>query len=271
MSLLGFLRKIKKSFSHYTPSVEVLIFRSNLIHNLREYQRQYPSFSFAPVLKSNAYGHGLLQVAQILDDQNVPFFVVDSLYEAIFLRSQGIKSSLLVIGYTSPENIKHCNEFAVTFVITSLEQLREISQKITARQKFHLKIDTGMHRQGILPEQMEAAIEMIRGNELIFLEGICSHFADADGNSEDFTNFQIKQWNAVVEKFKQNFATIKFFHLAATAGTYYSTHVSGNVVRLGIGLYGVNSSPFSKLDLKPVLEMRSIVSSVKSLGQGEPV
>ena len=246
-----------------------MVFENNLIHNLNEYKRHYPGFSFAPVLKSNAYGHGLVQVAQILKNQDFPFFVVDSLYEAIFLRAKGIRSPLLVIGYTSSENIQNNHVPGVTFVITSLEQLQEIGQKITAEKKFHLKIDTGMHRQGILPKQIETIIKIIRSNDLICLEGICSHFADADGNSEEFTNFQITQWNQTVEKFKKNFEAIKFFHISATAGANYSDRLKGNVIRLGIGLYGINTSPFSRLNLKPALEMRSVISSVKNLGKGD--
>jgi alanine racemase len=269
MILLNFLKKIRRSFFRYTPAVEVLLSKNNLLHNLKVHERHYPNFSFAPVLKSNAYGHGLIQIAQILDNQRVPFFVVDSLYEAIFLKNQGIKSPLLVIGYTSPENIRHNRKREIAFTITSQEQLQEIDKKITSRQTFHLKIDTGMHRQGILIDQIETAIRIIKHNEFIYLEGICSHLADADGDNENFTDLQIKQWNEIVDKFQQNFKNIKFFHLAASAGTYFSDRLKGNIIRLGIGLYGINTSPFSKLDLMPVLQMQSVISSVRNLNPGE--
>jgi alanine racemase len=271
MKLLNFLRKIKKSFSDYRPSVEVLIFRENLLHNLNEYRQKYPGLSFAPVLKSNAYGHGLIQIAQILDKEKIAFLVVDSLFEAKALRSEGIKSQIVIMGYTSAENIKGSQISNAAFAITSLEQLREINRNLKNMKRFHLKIDTGMRRQGILPDEIEEAIGIIKQNKYINLEGVCSHLADADNENKDFTQAQIKQWEKAVQICKQNFAAIKFFHLSATAGLDYTNQFFSNVARLGIGLYGINSAPFVKMNLKPVLEMRSIISSVKNIVAGECV
>lgn len=271
MKLLNILRKIKKSFSDYRPSVEVLIYRENLLHNLNEYKQKCPQLYFAPVLKSNAYGHGLIEVARILDKEKIAFLVVDSLFEAKILRNEGIKSQILIVGYTSAENISGSRISNTAFAITSLGQLQEINQKLKNEKKFHLKIDTGMHRQGILPDEIGEAIEIIQQNKYINLEGVCSHLADADNENESFTQFQINQWEKTVQIFKQNFTTIKFFHLSATAGVKYINQFFSNVVRLGLGLYGINPSLFAKMDLKPVLEMRSIVSSVKNVALGECV
>jgi alanine racemase len=97
MKIFDILRKIRKDFSPYENSIEVLIFKDNLLHNLNEYKNKFPDFPFAPVLKSNAYGHGLLEVAKILDKEKVPFFVVDSLYEARLLKAKNIKKYFLII------------------------------------------------------------------------------------------------------------------------------------------------------------------------------
>ena len=269
MKLFNILRKIKKSFSDYRPSVEIFIYRKNLLHNLNEYKRKYPNLAFAPVLKSNAYGHGLIQIAQILDKEDVAFLVVDSLFEAMALRNEGIKTQILVIGYTSAENINGSQLSGVAFAITSLEQLQTIDCGLKNAKKFHLKIDTGMHRQGILPGEIAEAIKIIKRNKDINLKGICSHLADADNENEDFTRLQISRWEKAVSIFKQNFSTIKFFHLSATAGLNYSHQFSSNVARLGLGLYGINPAPLVKMDLKPVLEMHSVVSSIKNIGAGE--
>ncbi|OGN03780.1 MAG: alanine racemase [Candidatus Yanofskybacteria bacterium RIFCSPHIGHO2_01_FULL_43_42] len=249
--------------------MEVRISKNNLAGNLKEYQRQYPKFSFAPVLKSNAYGHGLTLVAQILDKENIAFFVVDSLYEAMILRNEGVKSEILVIGYVSAENIKSTKISNTAFTITSIEQLQELARTITMRVKIHLKVDTGMHRQGVLPNQTEEAIKIIKANKHIELEGVCSHLADADGSDKGFTESQIQRWEQAADLIKSNFSIIKYFHLANTAGTFYSDRGCCNVVRLGIGLYGVNSSPFSKLHLRPVLQMQTIISSIKAIPAGE--
>ncbi len=271
MKLINILRTIKKNFSNYRPSVEVLISRKNLLHNLNAYQEKYPEISFAPVLKSNAYGHGLIEVGRILEKERVAFFVLDSLFEANALRQDGIQTPVLVIGYVSPENIFGSRLSNVAFTITSLEQLREIAEGLKKRKTFHIKIDTGMHRQGILPREIESAMEIIASNKFINLEGVCSHLADADDEDESFTKLQIKQWQNVVESFKRNFENIKFFHLSATAGTQYAQQAFCNVGRLGLGLYGINTAPLAKLDLKPVLQMRSVISSVKTIPAGEYV
>lgn len=270
MKLLRLLRKVKNSFTRYEPSVKVLISKEKLLENLHEYQKNYPNFLFAPTLKSNAYGHGLVPVAEILDTEQVAFLVLDSLYEAMILRSNGIKSELLIIGYTQVKNIKHSKLSGVAFTITSLEQLEEVAVQTSSRVTIHLKVDTGMHRQGILPEQIHAAIEIINNHSHLVLEGVCSHFADADNEDDAFTQTQIKQWKNIVETFSQNFSSIKFFHIAATAGVAHSAGTAGNVVRLGIGLYGINVS-VSPVPLKPVLQMQSIISSVKRVRAGEHI
>lgn len=271
MKLLSFLRKVKDRFTHYKPSVEVLISKTRLVGNLRVYQNKYPKISFAPVLKSNAYGHGLIQIAQILDGKNIPFIVLDSLHEAIILRNNGVKSKILIIGYTRSENIKNSKLLNISFTVTSLEQLEEVAGILSSKTKIHLKVDTGMHRHGILQNQISKSIEIIKTNKFLLLEGVCSHFADADNKDKSFTKIQIEEWKKVVTLFKKNFNTIKYFHVSATAGIYYSDKAYGNVARLGIGLYGINSSPFEKLNLKPVLQMQTIVSSIKQLKQGKYV
>src|SRR5579864_4865378 len=100
------MRSIKKIYHRltgprvdYQPLIEVRVFKDALLHNLHTFQKTYPKFKFAPVLKSNAYGHGLAQVAEILDSQDLPFFMLDTFYEALLLRREGIKTKILILGY----------------------------------------------------------------------------------------------------------------------------------------------------------------------------
>ncbi|HLC95228.1 MAG TPA: alanine racemase, partial [Patescibacteria group bacterium] len=222
MKLLHWLRTIKKHFVHYDPSVKILISKTNLLHNLKEYQKKYPTLLCAPVLKSNAYGHGLIPIAQILDKQQLPFFVLDSLYEAMLLRDAGIHSKILIIGYTSADNIRHSTLAHIAFVITSLEQLQEVANAITTTTTIHLKIDTGMHRQGILPHQIPDALHIIQANTFLSLDGVCSHFADADNPDATFTKSQIVCWEKAVAICKQQCRSIQYFHISATSGALYS-------------------------------------------------
>ena len=136
LKIIDILRNVKKAFSGYSPSVEILISKTSLLHNLNEYKRQYPNLLFAPVLKSNAYGHGLIEVARVLDKEKKAFFVVDSLYEVMVLRNKGIKSPLLIIGYTSPENIVNCKLPNIAFTITDLNQLQTIAKLQPSENQF---------------------------------------------------------------------------------------------------------------------------------------
>jgi len=268
MRFFDFLRSIKRKINYHQPLIEVLIYKNNLLHNLHEFQNKFSKVEFAPVLKSNAYGHGLVEVAKILQNENVPFLVIDSLFEARALRSAGIKKDLLIIGYVRPEEIVKNKLKNVSFVVVSLEQLQEITN---AENKIiiHLKIDTGMHRQGILMSEVDEAIDLIKNNKNLELQGVCSHLADADFENSEFNEKQIEVWNSVVEKIREKFS-IKYFHVSASSGVKFLDQLNCSLVRLGIGLYGFNQGN-SELNLKPVLEMQTIITGIKKIKAGESV
>ena len=290
----------------YQPLISVEISRERLLHNLREFQtavqKLKPGVSIAPVLKSNAYGHGLFEVAEILEKSSIfnlqssipkiPFFVVDSYFEAVALRVHGIKTPLLIIGYTRPETIARSSLRDTAFTVTSLDTLRQFAEdepdcpeaperdahgRCPIRRfhhaRIHLKIDTGMRRQGILPEEADEAIQIIQGNPSLVLEGICTHFCDADDADGSFTEGQINLWDRKVKKFKAAFPHLRYIHAAATDSSLLSKDIAANVVRLGIGLYGLseNASLNQKLALEPVLEMKTLLTGVKKLKSGETV
>jgi alanine racemase len=272
---LGTIRKIFNKITSpkikYQPLIEVRVFKDALLNNLRIFQKKYPNLQIAPVIKSNAYGHGMVEVAKILDSQPKAFFMVDSFYEALVLRRAGIKSKILMLGFNWIEQLTNPRLKNCSMGIIDFTTLQEVAAKLKRPVSYHLKIDTGMHRQGLWGEEVNQAIGLIKSNPNFILEGLCSHLADADGATQEFTNRQIKLWNETAAKFKQNFPTIKYFHLANTAGTFFTSEITANVARIGIGLYGLNNSQFEKLDLKPALEMASIVSSVKTISAGEKV
>jgi alanine racemase len=223
-----------------------------------------PHRQVAPVLKSNAYGHKIDLIAHELENEHVPFYIIDSYFEAEALRNEGIKTPLLVIGYVREESINNSRLKNIVYVISSLDSLRSIKKKT----RIHLKIDTGMCRQGILPSERSEAVSIIQNNQNIILEGICSHFSDADSTDTSFTNKQIKIWNDTVEYFKQKFKFIKYFHISASEGHIYKDAYT-NMTRLGIGLYGLTN--INGLILKPVLEMKTIITSIKKIKKGDQV
>lgn len=267
--MLSFLNNLKKRFFSYKPLIEVKIMEQNLLHNFLEFQKAVPTLSLAPVLKSNAYGHGLKEVSSILRKVKCSFLVVDSLYEALELKKYGNNHQVLVIGFVFPEQIKKEAYKEISFTITSLSQLKAL-EGLKTDVNVHLKIDTGMHRQGLGLDQVDQAIHVLKNNPYLKLEGLCSHLADADGEEESFTLKQIEIWNALVEKFKRNFKEIKYFHVSATAGFRFQSKIQANVLRLGLGFYGFNPLGLN-LSLKPALELQSYVVGLKQLKAGESV
>ncbi|MEI6057905.1 MAG: alanine racemase [bacterium] len=261
----------------YEPLISVEISRSRLIGNLAAFQRlapknsEYPMGAVAPVLKSNAYGHGLFEVASILEKNAVvPFFVVDSYFEAIALRTRGIRTPLLVIGYTRPEIIAASRLKNVAFTVTSLDTLKSLRGK---KATIHVKIDTGMRRQGVLVDEIDEALQLIAESPHITLDGICSHLCDADDADPSFTRQQIAMWNILVRKIQAAFPLLRYIHLSNTDGHRFSGEIEANVSRLGIGLYGLldNNIFTATLHLEPVLQMKTIITGVKPLKQKETV
>lgn len=269
LSLKKILRKLSMTNVGYQPLIEVRIFKDALLHNLNEFKKHHPGLQFAPVIKSNAYGHGMVQVAEVLDKEDKAFFMVDSFYEALVLRRAGIKSKILMLGFNRVEQLVNPKLKDCSATIIDFSTLREVIKKLKKPMFYHLKIDTGMHRQGLWGEEIEQAVALIKSNPNFVLEGLCSHLADADGESEAYTKKQIELWNQTVELYKKSFPYIKYFHLAATAGTRYSQNIKANVARVGIGLYGINPAPSVKMDLRPALEMVSVVSSVRTIPAGK--
>ena len=158
------IRYIRKSRFSYEPLIEVRISKSALLHNLKELTKIAPEKGVAPMLKSNAYGHGLIPVAKILDDTSIPFLVVDSYVEALKLRNEDVSSPILIIGYSHIKNILANKLKRLAFTITSIVELEELSA--VPPPPFHLKIDTGI-TIGILFRELTEAIALIQSNRIL--------------------------------------------------------------------------------------------------------
>ena len=246
---------------------KVYIHKESILHNLKTYQKTYKGANIAPVLKGNAYGHGLKEIAQIVGSQDIPFIVLNSYEEVVTLRNEGITAKVLLIGYTPPKHIRENKLENTSFTITSAEQLQAI-QDTTTNTNIHLKIDTGMHRQGITYEQLNESIDIIQANAMLNLEGICSHLADADNSDQAFTREQHTLWEKIITTLRKKHKTIQYYHIAATAGMPNTKEAFANTARLGIGLYGIDTAPESNIHLKPAMEMKSVITTIKTVPAG---
>lgn len=272
MNLGSLIRKVKSRVLPVNlPSlITIYINKSAILDNLSAYRQAYPELEFAPVLKSNAYGHSLVTVARILDSQSLPFLIVDSYYEARLLRDNNIQTPILIIGYVEPQIILKSRLARLSFCITSLEQLQQIAGS-SRKLNLHLKIDTGMHRQGVLISQLEQVIQILKDNSNLNLEGISSHLSDADHIESKSVSKQLKNWAKARDTILQNFPNITYSHISATAGVLHTDENIHNLARLGLGLYGISLADNPKIKLKPSLFMQTIISGVKNISKGDTV
>lgn len=235
-----------------------------------------PKTQVWPVVKSNAYGHGLIIFSKIADNLGVDGFCVDSVVEGAKLRQNNIKKSILVLGPTLPGLFKEAFNQGIAITISNWEALRKLATA-KSRPEIHLKIDTGMHRQGFYVEELVAVADFIKANK-INLKGVYTHFASAkDLNYPTFTDFQFHQFKKGLDILhKLGFKNL-IRHAAATGATLINREYHLDMVRIGIGLYGLWPSKELEMQLKdkinfePVLSWHTQISEIKNLKNGDYV
>ncbi len=244
--------------------------RSALRHNYNYFKKLHKESKVCPVLKSNAYGHGLGEIAQMCDNLNAPYLIVDSYYEALELKKIGIKTPLLIIGYTHPDNYKKMSFGGIAITVLDKETIEALG-KLKKKIVIHLKVDTGMNRQGIPFEELEDVLKLVKKYKKLKLEGLCTHLADADNpKSSKFTSAQVLKFKKALKIAEKYDFDVKWKHISATAGAGKIFAKDFNMIRLGLGLYGDSTvKDFKKL--KPVLTFKSTIIDVKNLKKGDCV
>jgi alanine racemase len=231
------------------------------------------------VVKSNAYGHGLVDFSQLMQKMGADWLAVDSIVEASALRKAGIRKNILVLGYTLPEKFNEAAKNNISLTISSPAHLEPIKRlKFSRPLKTHLKIDTGMRRQGFLIGEVPTLTKVFKktGKNLI-LEGVYTHFAAAKNPAfPSDTLKQIKIFEDAISIFKsEGFNPLK--HASATSGAIIFPQSRYDIVRIGIGLYGLWPSKETeaafrdKINLKPVLSWKTIVGEIKNAAKGERI
>lgn len=253
----------------HKPVINLEVSRMAILQNLKALKKLAPAWEIAPVLKSNAYGHGLVMVAEILKNENVAFLCIDSYPEAEILRRAGIKTPLLIMGHSPVGTMLNNRLKNISFVVSSLRQLKELDEAAKLRFAVQLKFDTGMHRQGILPEEIEEVLEILKKNPKLKVEGVMSHFAESEKPDSILTKNQIKKWNALALRFQKEFP-VKFYHVANSGAFGFSDKINANVGRSGIAIYGINPGNLPA-KLKPALSVKTIISEVREIEIGESV
>jgi alanine racemase len=275
LAIIKFILKMINPFRRSYQTLNLITIKSKaLLDNYSFWQKQNPQAKIAPVLKSNAYGHGLELIGRFIDQKMDPSFIaVDSLYEAWKLEKAGVKTPILVIGYTVPDNFKIRKKLKFHLPVFDFETALTLL-RYQPQTRLHLKIDTGMNRLGIKPNQVNQFISFLKNHQAQEqIVGIYSHLASAVSD-QDFTRRQVKTFKKVIAQFEQAGFSFNWKHIAATAGSLTVKDPEFNLVRLGLGFYGY--SPFSNSKktlskLEPALKLTSQIIQTKEVAKGEIV
>lgn len=238
----------------------------NYAGNLRFFEDHCTPSKVMPVVKANAYGHGAIPLSKVAERMGIDYFAVAFLEEALQLRNHGINSDILVFNYVAPDLIHIAYENNITLTLYSWEQLSKYSKQ-ASKPKCHVKIDTGMKRLGVQPDEASEFIQKARSSGFE-IEGAYTHFAVADSLDEEDVEFTKEQF----EQFARLDLDVKIKHVCNSGSALSKIVNCFDYVRIGIASYGLQpSNMLQSSEIKPVLEWKSTVSSVKTINPGDTV
>ena len=242
--------------------------RSAFLNNVNEVQKIIGNALVMPVVKANAYGTYLNRDIDLMNRFDI--VAVAMVEEAVYMRKLGYKNDILVLNQPYIEELDDIVQFNIIVGVSScyfLEQIKESSKQV----RVHIEIETGMGRTGVLKEQLDEIINIIKESNVV-VEGVYTHLSSADSDYE-FTNKQMSLFEESVHKIKENFNEIKYIHCAASSGILNFKLGICNMVRPGIILYGYLSSlnVKDKITLKPTLKFRSRISFIKDVEPNDSI
>ncbi len=239
---------------------------SAIDHNVRYIRSLVGDKLIMAIVKANAYGHGIYEIARQCVDCGVEYIGVGFLEEGIFLRQNDIDVPILVMGGILGYQVKKFIQYDLEITVSSLELASHINSEIRHRKaKVHLKIDTGMERIGV---SHKFAVEFIRRVAMmknIEIVGLYSHFSASDENDQRFSMIQMERFQDIIDQISKAGIEIPLKHIANSAALIKNPDSHFNLVRPGLLLYGISPFPHSNepLPVQPVLSLSSKVVFIK--------
>ena len=252
---------------------------NNLENNINEIRKTIPSKTkIMAVVKANAYGHGIIDISKKLEQIGIQDFAVATLQEAITLRQNRIKGNILILGFTSIENLHYVIDYDLIQTIVDEEYAEKIlNLSYNKKIKVHIKVNTGMNRIGINYKNINFIKELYLSNKIDVL-GIFSHLSVSDSNDQeniDFTKMQISRFNDLIKKLKTDMIDVGKTHLQSSYGILNYPELEYDYVRPGIIMYGIHSEKNMttkvKLNIKPVLSLKAKITDVKEINENDSV
>lgn len=251
----------------------------NLEHNINEIKKIIHSKTkIMAIVKANAYGHGLVLIAKKLSEIGINDFAVATLDEAINLRKNNINGNILILGFTNFENLKYVIKYDLIQTIVDYNYSEKIKElNLNDKLKCHVKINTGMNRIGEKYDNIDELSKIYENDKLNIL-GTFSHLCVSDSEKEEdieFSKMQVKRFDECVRVLKDKGYNTGLLHIQSSYGIINYTELNYDYVRPGIIMYGVNSTKDSYqkniLDLKPVLSVKTRITSIRQIDTNESV
>lgn len=246
-----------------------------ITHNVKAYRRQVAPAQICAVVKADGYGHGDVPVAETALEAGASSLAVATVQEGIRLREAGLDAPILLLSEPPTEAISTLLQWRLTPTVYHREFVQAMSEAgaglgaFSMRVPLHLKVDTGMHRVGVGPDEALDVAVMIRDAPKLDLEGVWTHFAVAEEDLE-FTRLQIDRFDQFLERLADLDIPTPMRHVANTAGIHLGREATFDMVRLGIGLYGLQPDPQrpGPVALRPAMRVVSEVTHVRRLPAG---
>jgi alanine racemase len=237
--------------------------------NIQSFQEYLPAGTQIMVaVKANAYGHGAIPMAKAAIRAGASYLGVAFVDEGIELRKAGVDVPILILGYTPAFALEDAIKYRLTLTVFSLDQGKAIfntAQQLDMSATIHIKIDTGMGRIGVQPEEATILLEQLMGMPLLYIEGVYTHLATADDINTEYLTKQHTTFVGVIDELEKKSITIPIIHIANSPGAIQIPKAVFNMVRLGISAYGYYPSMAMKgqIQLTPVLSFKSAITHVK--------
>lgn len=258
------------------PKTWIEISESALRHNARVFSKLARKAEVMAVVKSNAYGHGLVEVSTILSKSGVDWFAVDHIDEALALRKSGIRKPILVLGFTPNHRLVDAIKGGISIVAYNIDTIKALG-KGRGRARIHLPIETGLTRDGIALMDLPAMLQQIGKYPNLEIEGVFMHFANIeDTKSRAYADHQLAEFTKALSIIEEHKIYPKYKHTASSAASILYSDTHFNLLRIGIAMYGLWPSDDTRLrsprlKLKPVLSWKTIVAQVKSVKKDTPI
>ena len=246
---------------------------NKMVHNLNFFKSLLkPGVKIMAMVKAFAYGSGSEEVANLLQYHQVDYLGVAYADEGVELRKSNISLPLMVMN-PAEESFQHLLEYQLEPVMYNLKMLSSFVQFVEARSAaIHIEVDTGMHRLGFEYEDVGEIVSMLRVKPNIKIASIFSHLAGADESQHDsFSQEQFKNYQRFFQTLSSGLNVNPLRHILNSPGILRLHDFQMDMVRLGIGLYGVNPTEQSFEQLQPVATLKTVISQIKNINKGETI